>query len=82
MINNISGRWSPGLNEDVDALGYGGNPRSINNVLRGVSNAAQICGSANMILFLSEITSIILLGKAECCVSALMTIIQETILER
>jgi hypothetical protein len=41
-INYISGRWSPGLYEDVDALGYGGNPRSINNVIMGVSHAALI----------------------------------------
>jgi len=41
-ISYISGRWSPGLYEEVDALGIGGNPRSINNVIMGVSHAALI----------------------------------------
>lgn len=41
-INYISGRWSPGPNQDVDAIGYGGDPRSINNVIMGVSHAALI----------------------------------------
>jgi len=37
-----SGKWSPGLNETYDALGYGGDPRSANNVIKGVSHAALI----------------------------------------
>jgi len=41
-ITYLSGRWEPGQNQSVDALGYGGNPRSINNVLMGVSHAALI----------------------------------------
>jgi len=42
VISYLSGRWSPGHYEEVDAIGYGGNPRSINNVIMGVSHAALI----------------------------------------
>ena len=41
-ITYLSGRWSPGLGEEVDSIGYGGDPRSLNNVIKGVSHAALI----------------------------------------
>ncbi|MCJ7568086.1 MAG: hypothetical protein MUO58_11160 [Anaerolineales bacterium] len=41
-ITYVSGRWSPGSGEENDAIGYGGDPRSLNNVILGVSHAALI----------------------------------------
>ena len=41
-ITYLSGRWSPGLDVEVDSIGYGGDPRSMNNVIMGVSHAALI----------------------------------------
>ncbi len=41
-ITYLSGKWSPGSGEEVDAIGYGGDPRSMNNVIMGVSHAALI----------------------------------------
>ena len=41
-ITYLSGRWSPGAGEEVDAIGCGGDPRSINNIIKGVSHAALI----------------------------------------
>lgn len=41
-ITYVSGRWSPGSGEENDAIGCGGDPRSLNNVILGVSHAALI----------------------------------------
>ena len=41
-ITYVSGRWSPESGEENDAIGYGGDPRSLNNVILGVSHAALI----------------------------------------